>query len=231
MGIAAAAGIAAVGTLASSAIGASASSKAANTQAASAAQGVEEQRRQYDQTRTDMAPWREAGGAAIGQLSQMIQPGYDHTTSPGYQFRFNEGQRAVESSAASKGMLMSGGNLKDLVRYGQGVAAQDYGDQFNRVASVSQGGQQAATSLGNLGAVASNQISNLYTQAGNAKASGYVGSANAWGQGIGNISSMFANGQFGSFGGGGGGVNIPTPPIVMSNTGQLNSLPGGWGNW
>lgn len=222
--------IAAAGAVGAAAIGSGAAKSAAKAQTDSAALGVEEQRRQYDQTRTDMAPWREAGGAAIGQLSQMIQPGYDHTTSPGYQFRFNEGQRAVESSAASKGMLMSGGNLKDLVRYGQGVAAQDYGDQFNRVASVSQGGQQAATNLGQFGANASNQISNLYTQAGNAKASGYVGSANAWGQGIGNISSMFANGQFGSFGGGGGG-SISAPPIVMSNTGQLNSLSGGWGGW
>ena len=161
-------------------IGSSAAGKASKAQQQAADQAIAEQRRQYDLTREDMAPWREAGGKAIGSLSDMLQPGYDHTTSPGYQFRFGEGQRAIEGGAASKGMLMSGGTLKDLVRYGQGVAADDFNQQFNRTASVAAGGQQANQTLGQLGANSANNISELLTQRGNAKASGYTSQANQW---------------------------------------------------
>lgn len=172
-------------------IGSSGAKSAANAQAQSNAEGIAEQRRQYDLTRADMAPWRTAGASAIGQLAGMLQPGYDHTTSPGYQFRFGEGQRAVESGAASKGLLMSGGTLKDLTRYGQGVAAQDFGDQFNRVASVASGGQQANTSLGQLGAQSAGNISSLLQNTGQARASGYINSTNAITSGIAGLGSIF----------------------------------------
>jgi hypothetical protein len=176
--------------------------KAANVQVQSAEKGIGEIARQYDQTRADFAPWREAGGQAIGNLSAMLQPGYDHTTSPGYQFRFNEGQRAVEGSAASKGMLMSGGTLKDLTRFGQGVAADDFNQQFNRQASVAAGGQQVNTTLGQIGSNAANQTANLYGQQGAARASGYAGQNAAFQGTLGNLAYLF-----GGFGGGiGGGV-------------------------
>lgn len=153
--------------------------EAANAQVASAREAMAMMDRQYQQSRADMAPWREAGGAAIGQLSDMLKPGYDYTESPGYQFSFNEGQRAVEGSAAAKGMLMSGGTLKDLVRFGQGTAAADYNDQFNRVASVAAGGQQVNSTLAQLGQNAAQYGGNAAMGAGNARASGYVGQANA----------------------------------------------------
>jgi hypothetical protein len=164
--------------------GGGAAKKAAKAQVEGAKLGIGELQRQFDLSRGDLAPWREAGGAAIGQGLAMLQPGYDHTTSPGYDFRFNEGQRAVESGAASKGMLMSGGTLKDLTRFGQGVAADDFNDQFNRTMAVAGGGQQAATSGAQLGAQSAGGIADLYTQMGNARASGYVGQANAIGGGI-----------------------------------------------
>jgi hypothetical protein len=124
------------------------------------------------------------------QLSDMLKPGYDYTTSPGYQFRFNEGQRAVEGSAASKGMLMSGGTLKDVTRFGQGVAADDFNQSFNRTASVAAGGQQANQALGTLGANASSGIADLYTQIGNSRASGYAGQASAWGGAANNLATL-----------------------------------------
>lgn len=165
--------------------------KAAKAQTQAAQMGINEIARQYDQTRADFAPYREAGSQAIGSLSAMLQPGYDHTTSPGYQFRFNEGQRAVEGSAASRGMLMSGGTLKDLTRFGQGVAAQDFNDQFNRTASVAAGGQQVNSTLGQLGANAANSTANLYGNIGNAKASGYAGQNQAFQGTLGNLAYLF----------------------------------------
>lgn len=165
--------------------------KAAKAQTQAAQMGINEIARQYDQTRADFAPYREAGSQAIGSLSAMLQPGYDHTTSPGYQFRFNEGQRAVEGSAASRGMLMSGGTLKDLTRFGQGIAAQDFNDQFNRTASVAAGGQQVNSTLGQLGANAANSTANLYGNIGNAKASGYAGQNQAFQGTLGNLAYLF----------------------------------------
>ena len=49
------------------------------------------------------------------------------TDDPGFQFRLQEGQKALERSAASKGTLLTGGTLKDLAGYAQGMASQEYG--------------------------------------------------------------------------------------------------------
>lgn len=171
--------------------GGSQAKKAANAQADAARYAADIGDKQFQQTRTDMAPWREAGGKAIGQLSDMLQPGYDYTASPGYQFRLSEGLKGVEGSAASRGILHSGGTLKGINNYAQNMAAGDFGDQFNRVASVAAGGQQAATTLGQLGAQNARSAGDFATQAGNARASGYVGQANAFNGTLKNLTSLF----------------------------------------
>lgn len=60
-------------------------------------------------------------------------PTYEQAQSdPGYQFAFDEGQRALEQSAAARGLLRTGGTLQDLVDYGQGMGAQQYQNVWNR---------------------------------------------------------------------------------------------------
>jgi hypothetical protein len=167
--------------------GGGAAKKAAKAQVKSAQAGIDELHRQFDLSRADLAPWREAGGQAIGQGFAMLQPGYDYTASPGYQFRLHEGLRGVENSAAARGLLQSGGTLKGIDKYSQGLAAQDYGDQFNRLMSVASGGQQAATSGAQMGQNTANSVADLYTQQGNARASGYTGQANAIGSTLGSL--------------------------------------------
>lgn len=51
---------------------------------------------------------------------------------PGFQFRLDQGRKALESSAAGKGILRSGGTLKDILGYGQNFASQEYGNVWNR---------------------------------------------------------------------------------------------------
>jgi len=51
---------------------------------------------------------------------------------PGYQFRLGQGQKALESSAAARGVLRTGGTLKDILQYGQDFGQQEYGNVFNR---------------------------------------------------------------------------------------------------
>lgn len=168
--------------------------KAAKAQEASAREAMALSDRQFQQTRADFAPWREAGGKAIGSLSDMLQPGYDYTASPGYQFRFGEGQRAVESGGAARGQLMSGGTLKDLVRFGDGVAADDFNAQFARTATVAGMGQQGVNATAQMGQNAAQYGGNAAMGAGNARASGYVGQANALTGMLNNFASIYSGG-------------------------------------
>jgi hypothetical protein len=50
----------------------------------------------------------------------------------GYQFRLEQGRKAVEASKAAQGKFLSGETLRDLMTYGQGMASQEYGNVFNR---------------------------------------------------------------------------------------------------
>ena len=56
----------------------------------------------------------------------------DLLEDPGYQFRMAEGNKAIQRSAAARGLLQSGRTLKDLGRWSQGLAAQEYGNAYGR---------------------------------------------------------------------------------------------------
>ncbi len=51
---------------------------------------------------------------------------------PGYQFALDQGRKALESSAAARGVLRTGGTLKDLFSWGDKFGEQNYGNQFNQ---------------------------------------------------------------------------------------------------
>lgn len=53
---------------------------------------------------------------------------------PGYQFSLQQGQKALETSAAARGIARTGGALKDLLAYGQDRGAQQYENVYNREA-------------------------------------------------------------------------------------------------
>ncbi len=55
---------------------------------------------------------------------------------PGYEFARKEGQRALENSAAGRGVLRTGGTLKDLIGWGNRFAEQNYGNVYNRAANT-----------------------------------------------------------------------------------------------
>lgn len=167
---------------------------AADTQAGAARYAADVQQNIYNQQRSDQAPWRAAGATA---LQQMQDPSFQQTfnmsnftADPGYQFRMDEGQKALERSAAAKGGLQSGGTLKALTRYSQGVASDEYNNaynrfnndqtnRFNRLASLSGNGQTANSQLGAAGQNYANQVGQAATGAANAQAAGQIGQANA----------------------------------------------------
>lgn len=51
---------------------------------------------------------------------------------PGYQFRFEQGQGAIENVAGKKGQLFGGNTLQELVRYGQEFATKEYDNELKR---------------------------------------------------------------------------------------------------
>jgi hypothetical protein len=67
-----------------------------------------------------------------------------------YKFRFNQGQQALERSAAARGMTGSGNTLAALQEYGQGLASQEYEKEADRLGSLT--GAQKQYILGLIGA-------------------------------------------------------------------------------
>lgn len=51
---------------------------------------------------------------------------------PSYQFRVDQGRKALESSAASRGVLLSGATGKAITDYGQQAASQEYANVYGR---------------------------------------------------------------------------------------------------
>lgn len=125
----------------------------------------------------------------------------DFEADPGYAFRQQQGQQAIERSAAARGGLLSGAAMKGIERFGQGLASEEYGNaynrfqsnqnnQFNRLASLAGVGQTANNALAQAGSQFANAMSgisqnnaanqgNAMLAAGNARASGYAGIGNA----------------------------------------------------
>jgi hypothetical protein len=109
-------------------------------------------------------PYLQSGNAANTKLSQALQAGFqpgDLTQDPGYQFRLQEGERALQRRMAASGLGQSGAALKAAQEYGQGLADQTYNDAYQRYLANNQQLQTAA----NAGQDASNQSAQLAASA------------------------------------------------------------------
>lgn len=179
--------------------------------AAAQREATAESRRQYTQTREDLAPYREVGVPALEQYASLFGVGREGLLSddeiadarsrfvetPGYEFRFNEGIRALDRSAAARGRLRGGGHERELIRYGQGIATDEFGNYANRLAAIAGMGQGATVATGTFGQQTAGNIGDILMRsasgqaqllggASTARASGYVGAANALSGGLSN---------------------------------------------
>ena len=187
--------------------GASAAKSAAQTQAEAAREANQLAYKIYGEQKALQEPFRQAGiGAQNKLLTYLGLPGgtegadygkyardfgmSDFTADPGYAFRMSEGLKGLERSAAARGGLLSGTGLKNIQRFGQDLASQEYGNAYNRyqtnranqlapLGSLLASGQSAAanqgSAAGQYGATAGSNI----TGAGAATAAGNVGATNA----------------------------------------------------
>lgn len=206
------AAVGAVGAIGGGAIAAHGAGKAASAQEQAANhaadlqhQDAEEalafQKKQYEDSVTRSQPWITAGTSALGTLQGLMAPGGDlskgfteqfkpptMSDDPGYQFRLEQGQKALQSSAAAKGGLLSGNTAKALEDYTQNSASNEYSNtynrsyqqfldrfnifnanqtnEYNRYAGLSGLGQTTATQLNNTGLSTGNSISNTLLTSG-----------------------------------------------------------------
>jgi hypothetical protein len=166
------------------------------SQAAGDASGaaIDEQRRQYDQTRQDQLPWLEAGQWALPKLQATYSGDYSgFYDSPDYLASQEQGLSFMDRSAAARGNLAGGGHSADLVKYGQGLAAQQLGNYRSGLGNLAGLGQTSAQSLGQFGANSANQIGAQYANLGNIRQSAYTQQGNNYGQMAGAIGGGLNN--------------------------------------
>ena len=208
----------AIGLGVSGAASAAGSIAAGSEQAGAAknAQNIEEQ--QFLQNQANEEPFINAGQGAVSTLSNLVStPGQGLLTPwnqsftpptiqqaqeyPGYQFQLQQGENALQNSAAAKGTLLSGATAKGLINYGQQAGQSDYtnvynqefqnylqnyqqfqqnqANTYNRLYGVSQLGAGATSTLGQQGVQSAANIGQQITNAGAATASGIAGATNA----------------------------------------------------
>lgn len=193
-----------------------AAGNAADAQVQSSAEANATQLRMFEQNRTDQQPWREAGVTALGQLAAGTAAGgdfnrdftlADFTKDPGYDFRMQQGQRGLDSSAAARGGALSGAAIKASERYSQDYASGEYQNaynrfnadrtaRFNRLSSLAGVGQTATNQVGAQGAQVASSIAENQIGAGNARASGYIGQGNAMSGAANTLGNFAMNSQY-----------------------------------
>ena len=172
--------------------------KAAEEAAFTAEQGIN---RRFDETRTTLQPFISGGTPAFelqqaqsGALGPEAQAAAfaNFQESPGTAFLREQGVRGIESSAGATGGLGGGDRLRELTQFSQGLALQDFGNQFNRLGSVTGVGLSAAQALGGIGGQAAQGQANAVLAGGQARAAGISGQASATRDTLGRIGAVFA---------------------------------------
>jgi hypothetical protein len=221
------AGFVAAAVVGSAYLGSKAAKSAAGTQAAAANRATNAQERMFERQVELQEPFREAGLEGQNRLLSLLGLGKDQTAAdfgkyasaeftpeqfknyqdPGYAFRMSEGIKALDRSAAARGNLMSGAQLKGINQYGQDLASQEYQNAYNRFqtsrtntlnpfASLAGVAQSSANTLGTAAGQLGSQIGSNIIGAGNAAAAGQIGSANAIASGVGQGVNFYQNQQF-----------------------------------
>ncbi|MBB3931233.1 hypothetical protein GGR25_002283 [Kaistia hirudinis] len=109
----------------------------------------------YGNGQSQMAPYIGLGQSAAGAINDLYANPQNAqawlAATPGYQFTLNQGLKAVQNSAAARGLGSSGAALKGAANYATGLADNTYQNQFGNLTSLLGTGQNAAGLLSNLG--------------------------------------------------------------------------------
>ena len=181
-----------------------------------------------------LSPYAQTGLTGLNSLNAAVGPGGSLASpfnfnpasisqDPAYQAQLALGTQAVQRAAAATGTLGSGGTLRALDQYAQGVTAgyenQDYTQALNTYSTnrnatltnlQAQLGQGQYGTSGLLSALqnygqlfnsntlnVAQQAGNYITGAGNAQAAGTIGAANAYGSALNGVGNAAMTGALG----------------------------------
>jgi hypothetical protein len=142
------------------------------------------------------APAGTAGTAGgFGSLLKPFTIEDFHNLSPAYQFQLQQGQQGILNRDASSAGALSGAAQKDLMGFNQGLAQDAFNNAFNqyntqqgniyqRLGSVAQLGQSAASNQATGASSFANGIGQSMTNTGTAIGSGIAGAGSAIGNSI-----------------------------------------------
>lgn len=208
------------GSLIGGAASAFGASKAASAQKKAAQQAGDIQKQQYEQTRADLAPYRDTGSNALSQYQSLLglngqekaqQALQGYTQSPYLSQLVTDTQRGVDASSAARGGLFSGATAQAIGNKTGQLYLGDYNNYLSRIGGLVDTGQNAASQTGQFGANAAAGRSQAATAAGNASAGGWINAAN----GVNNALSQGAS-LYGAYKG--GMFNQPAPPASSIGT-------------
>lgn len=172
------------GSLLGGIIGAVGQDRAARRADKLSQQALADQKEQRERVWGTVDPYTGAGGEAVNRLNN---PGQYFETSPGYNFRLQQGLDAVGTNSAVSGLMRSGGAMKALNDYASGMASQEYGNWWNQQSGLAGMGLQGAS----IGAgLASGNAADIGTNASNRANAGFA-RANAWGDLAGQLGGAF----------------------------------------
>ena len=99
---------------------------------------------------------------------------YDWQKDPGYAFRLAEGERALERRQAAGGQYMSGGAIREALRYNQNFATNEFNNIYNRLSSIAGFGPSVAANSGSAALQTGARMGLGAASKGYNRASGYI---------------------------------------------------------
>lgn len=141
----------------------------------------------FDDAEGFLAPLAAQGGEALELYFDFIgvngperqaQAYQNYIASPELSFLQNEGQNAVERSAAARGGLFSGRTAADLQQRGQGIASTGIQNFLTRLAGAGNTGVNASNNLANLATGRGSALSGIERDRGAASVAGAIGQQN-----------------------------------------------------
>jgi len=212
--------------------------KGAQTQADAMSQSAAYQKHMFDIQNEQQRPYREAGYAALNDITAMKpyltkqfgQEDFQAGIDPSYNWRLQQGNLATTNLANQAGGLIGGNALQGLTNYGQNLASTEFGNAFNRfqtersniynnLASIAGMGQTSLGQTGQLAGTVSQGVGGAISGAGSAIGAAQVAMGNALGSGF----PTFGNQQYlsnllgpnrGMQAPAGYGTNVPVPVDV-----------------
>ena len=136
--------------------------------------------------------------APTNELADAQQAFGDWRDNTGYQFRFNEGIRAIDAGAPIRN---SGATLKARQQYGQNIGSQEFYNYLGALTGQQQVGTGAANALSGVNTTYANNAGNIAQTQGQNLANSAVARANNSNNTLNGITSSFSN-VLGAFAGG-----------------------------